>query len=118
MTAVLLLQAITSSSAAAPSSESQLELSQLREQFLAVKAAYNAELRQQWHLPDLPAARLQQMVTSTFEAACAALEAEHGSLVETEQDVARVLNHRSGLARLPIGNNNIPASITRHSISR
>ena len=66
----------------------------LEEQLKDAQAAYEAELALQWQLPEAQAARLLQLVASVFEAACAALQAEHQALTETEQEVARVLNSR------------------------
>lgn len=66
----------------------------LQAQVADAKAAYEAELARRWRLPEQLSAKLLQAITGTFEAACILLGAEHSSLVEAEQDVARVLNHR------------------------
>lgn len=70
----------------------------MKDQLAAAMTEYKLELEQQWRLPEHVAAKLLQTVTWVFQAACTALEAEHAALVETEQEVARVLNSRHGQA--------------------
>lgn len=68
--------------------------------FAEAKVAYEFELSQQWHLPEALGKKLLHMVSTVFEAACSALEAEHSALLEAEQEVARVLNSRFAAATL------------------
>ena len=71
------------------------EVAALQAQLSAARAAYDLELSQQWRLPKTRATQLAQMIDATFETACMTLKAEHSTLIEVEQEVARMLNHRS-----------------------